>query len=183
MKTAPSGLQRGAAITEDGRYRYSLTRSWDPDVEQTWELHRPVVWIGLNPSTADGSVDDPTIRRCIRFTRDMGHCHLTMVNLFAYRATDPGTLIGARAIGVDIVGPLNDQVIMAAAEGASVVIAAWGAQRFARDRTAAVLSLIDPEGGTPLAGTPVTCLGRTADGHPLHPLHIKSDTPLEVLRG
>ena len=182
MSTMPT-MVRGATITEDGLYRYALTRSWDPDPETTFELHRPIVWIGLNPSTANGEVDDPTIRRCVNFTRDMGHCHLTMVNLMAYRATAPRDLVAAELLGFDIVGPLNDEVIIAAAEGASLVVAAWGAHRFAKQRSEIVLSLIDPIGGTPLAGTPVTCLGRTRAGHPRHPLYVKGNTPLEVLRG
>lgn len=179
--SAPADMVRGASITENGLYRYSLTRSWSPEPE-TVELHRPVVWIMLNPSTADAKVDDPTIRRCIGFTRAWHHCHLTVVNLMAYRATAPADLVAARGADVDIVGPLNDQVIIAAAQGASLVVAAWGSHRFAARRAEIVLSLIDPERGSPLSGTPVSCLGRTQGGHPKHPLYVRGDTALEVFR-
>lgn len=174
-------VQRAASITPDELYRYSLTRSWDPD---PWvvERHRPVVFVGLNPSTADGKVDDPTIRRCVDFTRRWGRCHLTMINLFAYRATDPTELVDARGAGIDVVGPLNDPVIIAAAAGASAVVAAWGSHRFAARRAEIALTLIDPERGSPLSGTPVMCLGRNADGQPKHPLYLGRNTALEVLR-
>ena len=169
----PVNMHRWATITPDGMYRYALTRSWDPD-PWTTELHRPVVFIGLNPSTADALVDDPTIRRCVDFTRRWGHAHLTMLNLYAYRATDPGTLIGARGAGVDIVGPLNDGVLATGIEGASRVVAAWGSHRFAHERVAAVRDA---------APSPLHCLGRNGDGQPRHPLYLHRNTALEVWYG
>ena len=79
---------RGADISPCGKYRYSLWRDWD------WQgFANRVMFVGLNPSTADATNDDPTIRRCVRFATDWGFGGLVMVNLFAYRATDPDTAL------------------------------------------------------------------------------------------
>lgn len=80
------------------------------------------MFVGLNPSTADELLDDPTIRRCVAFARSWGYGALCMTNLFAFRATDPDVMKSAD----DPVGPENDQHLQDLANGASVVIAAWG---------------------------------------------------------
>jgi hypothetical protein len=86
--TPTSDTERAAVLSECGRYRYVLTRTWDHDLAAC-------AFIGLNPSTADAHEDDPTIRRCIRFARDWGHGGLIMLNLFAWRSTDPRGLLDA----------------------------------------------------------------------------------------
>jgi hypothetical protein len=73
---------RGALLSEDGRYRYRLWRLWD-------DLAPVMVWVMLNPSTADADLDDPTIRKCIGFAKANRHGGIIVVNLFAWRATDP----------------------------------------------------------------------------------------------
>ena len=79
--TGNEAMERGADISPCGRYRYSLWRKWGPGAT--------CMFVGLNPSTADETADDPTIRRCMAFARDWGYGALCMANLFAYRATDP----------------------------------------------------------------------------------------------
>lgn len=171
MTTALQNVQRWATITPDGVYRYALTRSWDPEPDTT-EQHKPVVWVMLNPSTADGQVDDPTVVRCVGHTRRWGYCHLTVVNLYAYRATDPRELALAAGAGFDVVGPLNDDVVRSAIEGAGLVVAAWGAMRLADRRTPGVVAMADR----------LHCLGRTTSGHPCHPLARRPFGALEVYR-
>lgn len=158
--TAPSlfQLSPGSAIFSPcGRYRYSLRRTWD--------LGEGVAtFIMLNPSTATAEVDDPTIRRCIRFARDWGYAGLEVVNLFAYRATKPLDLLAAPAP----VGPENDDRIRAAVERSALTVCAWGAFPLARERALQLAWLF--------ATFPVCCLGTTKDGYPRHPLYVPADT-------
>lgn len=118
----------------------------------------------LNPSTADAERDDPTIRRCASFARAWGLGGMTVVNLFALRATDPARLRRAR----DPIGRDNDRHIAEAAAGADRVVVAWGVHGTLRDRDRAVLAL--------LAGARPRCLGLTRGGHPRHPLYLSART-------
>lgn len=148
----------GAAVFSPcARYRYTLRRTWGEG---------PVVcWVMFNPSTADAELDDPTIRRCIGFSKAWGAGGLVVVNVLAYRTPYPTELSGLE----DPVGPLNDEVILRETEGRRI-IAAWGSsvERYAPGRIAAVLKLLE--------GRAVECLKLSADGHPWHPLYIKGDT-------
>lgn len=139
-----------------GAYRYKLTRTWEPDTE-------PLVFVMLNPSTADASQDDPTIRRCIGFAKRWGFGGIVVVNLYAFRATDPKEMLAA----VDPVGPENDRVLADTADGLTVV-AAWGVNA-SLERVDAVRALMP---GRLLA------LGVTKDGHPRHPLYVRADARL-----
>lgn len=98
----PFALEREVAttagISECGTYRYWLCREWSPGLDS-------LVWLMLNPSTADATQDDPTIRRCMGFARRWGYGGITVVNLYAYRATNPRDLLTA----ADPVGPENDR--------------------------------------------------------------------------
>lgn len=149
-----------ATLSPCRTYRYSLERSWSDD------NCAPCLFIGLNPSTADAELDDPTIRRCIRFARDWGHTGLLMGNLFALRSTDPRALVGHR----DPVGPENDLAIASMAERSTRVVVAWGATDMGLHASRAwdVLQLIGL--------SRVVCLGRTKDGYPRHPLYVKAST-------
>lgn len=154
---------RGAAvISTDGLYRYSLDRLWG-------EGERRAVFIMLNPSTADASEDDPTIRRCIGFAKREGCDGLTVVNLYAYRATRPADLWKAD----DPVGPVNDWHIDLALQHAAVtqgpVIAAWGAHASPHRayRVKQMPGMADAH-----------ALAFTKSGAPGHPLYIKGDAPL-----
>jgi hypothetical protein len=151
-------MKSTAIISEDGIYRYELTREWDEG--------RHALWIMLNPSTADASQDDPTIRRCISFSQRWGFGGLRVCNLFALRATDPKELLGCP----DPVGPENDDYILKNAELASCVHLAWGTKGALKGRAEAVVQLLRATGRQYLL-----CLGTTKDGHPKHPLYIRSD--------
>src|SRR5690554_6900188 len=96
-----------SALTDQATYRYTLTRSDYGDAP--WlSMHEPrLLWIMLNPSTADETADDPTIRRVKAFTRRLGYSGLTVVNLYAMRSTDPRGLWAA----ADPIGPDNDRAI------------------------------------------------------------------------
>lgn len=141
-----------------GRYRYTLRRSWAAD--------GPVgTFVMLNPSTADGTLDDPTIRRCVGFARTLGCASLLVVNLYAYRATDPREL---RRV-VDPVGPANDDAIAAAAVAAGEcdgpLIVAWGGHAHL-DRVSDVMRL--PGMGRAAA--------LTKAGQPRHPLYLHRES-------
>lgn len=148
-----------AVISKCGQYRYRLDRDWIGDGR--------AVWVMLNPSTADATLDDPTIRRCVGFTKSWGLGSLTVVNVFALRATDPKALRSHP----DPVGPTNDAHIRAAIDRADIVIAAWGGswpKPFA-NRVHRV--------GRMLAGR-AHHLGLTSAGQPMHPLYRPSDSPV-----
>lgn len=161
------------AAHSDGPYRYTLSRVWD-------EAGDRALFMMLNPSTADASVDDPTIRSCRRLSKVFGCGGFVAVNLFAWRATEVADLVAAHRLGDDVVGPLNDDAIAHAAPSARVIVAAWGANAardFVRERAEQVLTTILPARRT------VYCLAHTRGGHPLHPLFASSDLELAVFRG
>lgn len=158
----------GADISPCGRYRYRLWRTWDASV-------RPAVFVMLNPSTADGRDDDPTIRRCIGFARGWGAGGIVVVNLYAWRATDPKELAAARTAGCDIQGPERDVHLRAAFAQTEGIVAAWGAHALARDAVRGVLALV-PDSAR------VECLGVTREGFPRHPLYLAAATPRELFK-
>lgn len=162
-------MMKAAELSPDGRYRYALYRTWD----QT--LPGRSLWIMLNPSTADAELDDPTIRRCIGFSKGWGHGALAVVNLFAWRATDPKEL---RQVA-DPVGPDNDRHLVAALEQRpSMVICAWGQpkNRLMVNRVAAVhQNLAAARHRGLLQRFTITCLGHTDTGAPKHPLYLRAD--------
>lgn len=139
-------------------WRYSLTRDAAPLTGEG-----TVTFIGLNPSTADETQDDPTIRRCIGFARSWGFARLKMLNLFAFRATDPRELVGCD----DPSGPDNLCTIAKVVGGSDLVVCAWGAFPLAgREHVDLVLELV----AAPHA------LGMTKNGSPRHPLYVRGDT-------
>ncbi len=159
-----------ALVSPCGRYRYLLTRAWAP--RQPARGH--VLWIMLNPSIADAEIDDPTIRRCIGFSKAWGFPSLEVVNLFAWRATDPCEL---RDRWRDLVGPENDDHIRSAFDRAPrLVIAAWGNHGKIRNRALAV------EGLAYTAQQRLDCLGKTGSGAPRHPLYVGASNALELYR-
>lgn len=158
---------RSAVTSGDGVYRYRLGRVWQRPLAAAARGH--VTWVMLNPSTADEQVDDPTIRRCLRFSDDFGYRSLTVVNLFALRATSPTSLAGHP----DPVGPENRRFVAEETRKADLVVVAWGAGKVAQagyERLRDVLRNVEGR---------VRCLGVTASGAPRHPLYVRADTPLE----
>lgn len=159
-------MERSARFSPCRNYRYELWRTWDSA--------RPyAMFIGLNPSTADETQDDPTIRRCIRFAHDWGYGALCMGNLFALRATDPRVMLAHH----EPVGPDNGATLQRLAAGAGIVVAAWGAHGTHRGRHAWALACLPN----------LHHLGLTASGQPRHPLYLPASTmpramALEVMR-
>lgn len=150
------------------RYRYTWYHVWD-------YTKRPCAFIGLNPSTADEDGPDPTVRRCVNYAKGWGYGALLMLNLFAFRATDPREMMAE----ADPVGPENDRTIVEMTkwvidEEFGLVVAAWGAHGAHRDRAATVKKLLPVE---------VHYLTLTKGGEPGHPLYLKSllmPTPWET---
>ena len=144
-----------AVISADGKYRYTLTREWGQ--------YRRMLFVMLNPSTADAEVDDPTIRRCISFAEREQCDSMEVVNLYGYRTTDPKELWQQ----FDPYGPDNARHVIEALDRADLVVAAWGANA-KRDRNRSYrMTLNDPH-----------VFGLTKQGFPRHPLYLKADTPL-----
>ena len=127
----------------------------------------------LNPSTANATRNDPTIRRCIGFARAWGYERLVVTNLFGLRATLPAALRSA----VDPIGPENDRHLRRAAVQADRIVCAWGVHGALGNRGAEVLTL--------LKGFRLEHLGLTRGGHPRHPLYLPAacqPQPLGTLR-
>lgn len=163
----------GSAIVggERNEYRYRLTRVWDPSSAN-------ICWVMLNPSTADATEDDPTIRRLIGFSKAWNFGSLTVVNLYAWRATQPQDLRAAqRHAEANIVGPANNQHIGDAARSSNCLVAAWGANILSLDGGLARASEVM---GFFQSIRPVKCLGQTTDHTPKHPLYLPGDTTLET---
>jgi len=149
-----ASLKADAILSDCRKYRFVLWRLWD-------ESKGYAMFIGLNPSTADESEDDPTIRRCISFARSWGYGGLCMANLFAYRATSPATMIAAE----NPVGESNDEWLINLASDAGVVVAAWGNDGGHLGRSQSVRRLL------PI----LHHLKINKSGEPAHPLYLKSD--------
>lgn len=153
-------LYSGAHFSPDRLHRYWLVR-------QMTTKPGIAVFVGLNPSTADETIDDPTIRRCIAFADEWGYGRMVMLNIHAYRSTDPRKLYEAD----DPMGPDNARTVMNLARGADLVVVAWGANRLDPRAQLLAVALSRLEG--------VKCLGLTKDGHPKHPLYLSRSTPLQ----
>lgn len=161
--------RRSALISESGLHRYKLEREWLDNEGAA------VMFVMLNPSTADGTQDDPTIRRCINFAKREDGGQLLVGNLFAYRATDPTDLVDSSEAGIDIIGTENDAHLAAMARRADLIIAAWGAHPIATERAAEVMSWLTPSRA-------IFSLGTTKAGAPRHPLYLPATAPLTEWR-
>lgn len=159
----------GAVISDCGQYRYLLSRKIADEDDEA--AQNPMLFIMLNPSTADAELDDPTIRRCKHFADREQASGLIVVNLFAYRETSPKKVKEAIEAGVDVVGPDNDAWIKQAIWWCSAmpIVAAWGSQSFSTHRASRVVGMLDE----------IWCLGKTKGGQPRHPLYIPNDQTLE----
>ena len=163
-RLADLAVPSGARFSGCRRYRHVLWRSWEPGTGS-------VVFVGLNPSTADASANDPTIRRCIGFARDWGLGAMIMMNLFDARATDPAVMKRRRA-------PLsrtNDAVLVEHARRATLVVGAWGVHGTHRGRAGAVRALLAEH------RIEARCFGLTASGEPLHPLYQRRERRADVV--
>ena len=154
-------IKRAAAISDCEQYRYGLYRSWG------WGDH--LRFVMLNPSTADGEVDDPTIRRCMGFAWSLGFDGLSVFNLYAFRATKPADLWRAEE---PTGGQRNDDLLRELLRQAKAVpvIAAWGVNA-KPERVDWLMSLRGSEH--------VKALGVTKSGAPRHPLYLRADATPE----
>jgi hypothetical protein len=143
-----------AEFSECGNYRYWLKREWDSRKEK-------IMFIGLNPSTANAVTDDPTIRRVRGFARDWGYGGVYMLNLFAIVSPDPKVLVSH----ADPVGEFCDHFLRVMSKEVRTVAFAWGAFPEARKREQEVIAMF-PD---------AICLKKTAAGNPGHPLYVKAD--------
>ena len=152
----------GAIFSPDRAHRYVLWRRWAD--------HGPtVLFVGLNPSTADERTNDPTIRRCISFASQFGAATLIVSNLFAFRATKPKDLFCA----ADPVGLEADAWLEVSTNHAKNTVACWGTHGAFLGRASAVLpTLRNPH-----------CFGTTMGGEPKHPLYLRGATKLVPLPG
>ncbi|HBM14376.1 MAG TPA: hypothetical protein DD390_16905 [Rhodospirillaceae bacterium] len=152
-------MPSNAILSACERYRYQLSRDWDagPGREDR------VVFVMLNPSTADAVQDDATIRRCIGYGKAWGYAGIVVVNLFAYRAKSPDVLHTIR----DPIGPENRRHIeQAVKESGGPVVCAWGTNGSYLDQDQAVLGWIRALGISPMV------LKLTNQGSPSHPLYL-----------
>jgi hypothetical protein len=158
------GDRSGAVLSDCGTYRYHLWRRWDPCLPT-------MVWVMLNPSTADAKEDDPTIRRCLGFAKREGCGGISVRNVFALRATDPAEL----AKHPDPFGPENEEYLLGA-RGVSlltVLVLGWGAKlthprlRSYYQRAECCLVTQSPK-----------CFGVTKKGDPRHPLYLPGNAAL-----
>jgi hypothetical protein len=170
---------RGALLSQCQRYRYLLWRRWGEAAE------RPARWatfIMLNPSTADGLVDDPTLRRCVGFARQLTYDGVMLVNLFAWRATSPADMALAATQGSDVVGRDRDPWVRFATERSELIVAGWGAFGPARVASSKMLlRTMNLEEDTPTRAW--RCLGTNADGSPKHPLYLSGRTAVRPWEG
>lgn len=136
-----------------------------------------VVFVMLNPSTADDTTDDPTVRRCIGFAKSagVGAGMMLITNLFTYRATDPADLSRAAMAGVDVVGQADAVIDTALDLFPALIIAAWGAHRVRGPAGKYDGRALDVTNRINRAGFDLACLGMTAAGQPRHPLYVRAD--------
>ena len=159
----------GAYFSPCRTWRYTLHRIWEPGRDLC-------MFIGLNPSTADETNNDPTITRCQNYAAGWGFGGFVMTNLFAYRATDPRDMKAYR----NPIGPENDLWLTRASRNVSLIVAAWGNHGLYQNRSPNILQLFRAR------GLPVHCLGFTQAGQPKHPLYLRRDLqpiPYELGKG
>ena len=146
----PKTVQGGTNL--EGAYRYTLWRVWNEQLPR-------ILFVLLNPSTADAERDDPTLLRCFGFALREGCGSLEIVNLFALRSAQPALLKTVH----DPIGPENDRTIVEAARRANRIVLGWGTHGSCLGRDKAVLHLLAPY--------PLSCLAHTRAGQPKHPLY------------
>lgn len=164
-------MTSGAYLSADRVYRYRLWRDTGVPIPPS-RLESWCLFVMLNPSTADETKDDPTIRRCVGYAKTWGYTRVNIANLFAFRATDPKALLPAP----DPVGPENDTHLAEMADASALVVCAWGTHGGLHGRDQAVLRLLRHHS---LDGP--RCLGRTKAGHPKHPLYLKNGIHHEAM--
>lgn len=154
----PTILRTGATFSRCERYRFDLFRIWD-------ESKPKVMFVGLNPSTADATKNDPTVTRCIRYAQSWGYGGMHMMNIFAFRATDPSDMKAEpEPIGTD-----TDEWLLKVEQESALTLVAWGNHGAHLNRAAQVCTLLSE----------LHCLKQNKNGYPAHPLYLKASlTPI-----
>ena len=152
-------IKQDAIFSATRVYRYSLYREINPDIK------RYIAFIGLNPSTADEKKNDPTVTRCMRYAEKWGYGGYFMLNLFAFRATDPDVMKAHQRP----VGPDNDFYINTICSNVDAILCAWGNHGAHMNRGQEVERNLISKNRIWL-----TCLKITKAGHPCHPLYLPS---------
>lgn len=156
---------REAIVSPCEAYRYALWRRWG--------FGSQVLFVGLNPSTADAETDDPTLRRCVGFAKRWGHSAVAIGNLFALRSTNPRGLETVE----DPRGPENERWLRTLIAESARVVLAWGVRGTYRGMDQRVLRLLHAV-ISPFALPTFYHLGLTKDGQPRHPLYLRRDAAL-----
>lgn len=162
LKLERQGMYRSAEFSPCKLYRYTLTRIWD-------DSKPACAFLLLNPSTADEIQDDPTIRRCIGFAKSWGFGALVILNLFAWRSTNPDVL----GMIDDPVGVDNMAWILYATKDVPLILCGWGTKAV-RNQDKEVLALLRAH------GRKLSALQVNQDGTPSHPLYLRSDLVPEI---
>lgn len=144
-------MKYDATLSKDHKYRYKLSREWDSS-------RKKVLFICLNPSTADEKTDDRTVTRCMDFAKRWGFGGIMMGNLFAYRSTDKRQIYACD----DPIGPENDMHLKDMAEDAGLIVAAWGNDGGFMNRSSVIRKMF----------ANMKCLQINASGEPKHPLYV-----------
>ena len=147
-------METDAILSEDRKYRYVLSRIWD-------KSKPTVMFIGLNPSTADETQNDPTVNKCINFAKSWGYGGIYMLNLFAFRATQPEDMFKSE----NPIGKENNEYIKKYSKICDKVICAWGNDGNYKNRSKEVLEMLDN----------IYYIKLNKTGEPAHPLYLKSD--------
>ena len=143
-----------AKFSNDRKYRYTLSRTWD-------DTKGKVMFIGLNPSTADEIENDPTIRRCIDFAKSWGYGGLEMTNLFAFRATEPKDMKNSdEPVGIE-----NNEWLLKLSKECDIVVGAWGNDGNFKNRGKEVIKMFDD----------LYYIAKNKTGCPSHPLYLKAN--------
>ena len=150
-------VNKNATFSDCRKYRYALSRTWN-------SKKKTILFIGLNPSTADEKIDDPTIRRCVNYAQNWGYGSLLMVNLFAYMTTIPTELKKVR----NPIGNDNDLHIIELSKKADLAVAAWGNEGSLLNRDKEIKKILPN----------LMCLKINKSGQPAHPLYQKKDLKL-----
>lgn len=168
--TGADGIARGALVSGDHRYRYSLDRAWDQGRLGPNQKKKSVLFIGLNPSTADSFTDDPTVRKLIFSAKANGYNAFELVNIFAYRATNPKQL---RSTNVDIIGPKNRDTIRRLAKRIGDVVLIYGSfWQLKWPPYRAIEDTLEIFGYK----HKIFCFGKSKEGRPKHPLYLSNET-------
>ena len=160
--------ESGAIFDPSRRYRYTLWRRFDE-----YEMLDMVAFVGLNPSTADETANDPTVMRCINYAKSWGFKGYVMLNAFAWRDTLPQNMRAQP----DPVGPSNDEAILWVASRVGMVVCAWGNHGSFRGRSRGLTDMLLEN------GIDLHSLGENNSGEPKHPLYLRSDLAPKLWKG